>query len=142
VFDQLGVNQDVLDYETAKALKKALFLGRALLRRLVAAGFADAASTKAAGAEPVRKALNHKGAFAALWAKLTEGEAPSTPARYPDATEAVVLKKAINGTAAKGELDLLIESVPGVGSVACSCWAFAESDARLGKDSFPETARW
>ncbi len=174
VFEQLTVNQDALDYDTAKALKKALFLGdwieevrtkdierryqvwagalrrvgeeyawlvealgavaqacgwpearcaelsglserlvhgirsealplaglrvrglgRALLRRLVAAGFTDAASLRAAGPELVRKALNHKGAFAALWAKLTEGEAPSTPARYPDAAEPIVLRAA------------------------------------------------
>jgi hypothetical protein len=36
----------------------------------------------------VRKAVNHKGAFAALWARLTEDDAPAEPSRYPNAAPA------------------------------------------------------
>lgn len=69
-------------------------LGRALVRRLVDAGFADADAMRSAGPEPVRRALNHRGAFAALWARLTEKVAPPAPARYPDAAAEPVLTAA------------------------------------------------
>lgn len=109
VFGRLATSQDALDYETAKALKKALFLGdwinevldalplarlrvrglgRAIIRRLVAAGLADADSLTAAGPEAVRKTVGHRSAFAALWTKLTKGEEPPAPPRYPDAPTA------------------------------------------------------
>lgn len=58
-------------------------LGRALIRRLVAAGFVDVDGLRAAGPEAVRRALNHRGAFAALWAKLTDQLEPEVPVPYP-----------------------------------------------------------
>ncbi len=62
-------------------------LGRVLVRRLVAAGFATPDAIRAAGEDAVRKALNHRGAFASLWAKLQGDEEPvRTPARYPTPT--------------------------------------------------------
>jgi helicase len=67
-------------------------LGRALIRRLVAAGYADVDTLRAAGAESVRKALNHRGAFTALWAKVSEPTAPPMPAEFPaDPPGAVLL---------------------------------------------------
>ena len=69
-------------------------LGRALIRRLLAAGVDNAAALRAAGPDMVRKALNHRGAFAALWAKLSEEEAPRSPAPYPTGVEPVALKVA------------------------------------------------
>lgn len=70
-------------------------LGRALVRRLVSAGLADADALRAAGAEAVRKALNHCGAFAALWAKLSEEEPPpAVPSRYPEAVAESALRAA------------------------------------------------
>ncbi len=62
-------------------------LGRVLVRRLVTAGFATPDAMRAAGEDAVRKAVNHRGAFAALWAKLKGDEEPArTPARYPTPT--------------------------------------------------------
>jgi hypothetical protein len=59
-------------------------LGRVLVRRLVTAGLATPDAMRAAGEDAVRKAVNHRGAFAALWAKLTADEQqPTAPARYP-----------------------------------------------------------
>jgi len=58
-------------------------LGRVLVRRLVAGGFATPEAMRTAGEDVVRKALNHRGAFAALWAKLKGDEEPAVPARYP-----------------------------------------------------------
>lgn len=59
-------------------------LGRVLVRRLVAAGLATPDAVRAAGEEAVRKAVNHRGVFAALWAKLTgEEQQAKEPARYP-----------------------------------------------------------
>ncbi len=69
-------------------------LGRALVRRLVDTGFGDADAMRNAGPEPVRRALNHRGAFSALWARLTEQVAPPAPARYPDAASGPVLMAA------------------------------------------------
>jgi len=70
-------------------------LGRALIRRLVAAGYGDADALRAAGPDAVRKALNHRGAFAALWAKLNNDEQqPVTPPRYPTAAPVVHLMAA------------------------------------------------
>jgi helicase len=62
-------------------------LGRVLVRRLVAAGFGTPDAMRAAGEDVVRKALNHRGAFTALWAKLKGDEEPARPpARYPTPT--------------------------------------------------------
>lgn len=58
-------------------------LGRALVRRLVAAGYEDADALREAGQEIVRKALNHRGAFASLWTRLCEQGEPRKPAPYP-----------------------------------------------------------
>jgi helicase len=59
-------------------------LGRVLLRRLVAAGFDDADALRAAGPEVVRKAVNHRGAFTSLWAKVTgEEDERAAPPLYP-----------------------------------------------------------
>lgn len=69
-------------------------LGRTLVRRLLDAGFTDPDALRNAGPEPVRRALNHSGAFTALWARLTEKVAPRAPARYPDATAEPVLMAA------------------------------------------------
>lgn len=59
-------------------------LGRVLVRRLVAAGFATTDGMRSAGEEAVRRAVNHRGAFAALWAKVVEDAAPApVPEHYP-----------------------------------------------------------
>lgn len=58
-------------------------LGRSLLRRLIAAGFSDAGALRTAGQDAVRRALNHRGVSASLWAKLSEKEEPTIPAQYP-----------------------------------------------------------
>jgi hypothetical protein len=67
-------------------------LGRVLMRRVVDAGFANADAMRAAGAEPVRKAVNHRGAFDRLWTKLTDSKPGlKKPARYPPAAAPTVL---------------------------------------------------
>jgi len=66
-------------------------LGRVLVRRLVTGGFATPEAMRAAGEDAVRKAVNHRGAFAALWAKLQGDEEPArAPARYPTPTVEVL----------------------------------------------------
>jgi helicase len=73
----------VRDDAVAIAKLRVKGLGRVLVRRLVAAGFNTPDAMRAAGEDVVKKALNHRGAFAALWAKLAGDEAkPPTPARY------------------------------------------------------------
>jgi hypothetical protein len=58
-------------------------LGRALARRIVDAGLTDEAALRATDREALRKIVNHRGAYAALCAKLDDGSAPSAPPRYP-----------------------------------------------------------
>jgi helicase len=77
---QYGVRADALPL----ARLRVRGLGRTLVRRLASAGLSNADALRAAGAEAVRKALNHKGAFAALWAKLSEGAPQAAPAPYPN----------------------------------------------------------
>src|SRR5207248_11493473 len=74
-----GVRDDALSL----ARLRVRGLGRALIRRLVAAGLANENSLRAAGPDAVRKALNHRGAFTALWARIIEKPEPATPAPYP-----------------------------------------------------------
>jgi helicase len=74
-----GVREDALPI----ARLRVRGLGRALLRRLVTAGLTDEATLRAAGPDAVKKALNHRGAFAALWARLDEKLAPPAPKPYP-----------------------------------------------------------
>lgn len=78
-----GVRSDAL----VLARLRSRGLGRVLIRRLAAAGYASPDAVRAAGADVVRKAINHRRAFAALWAKLNEQAAPTAPARYPTATD-------------------------------------------------------
>lgn len=85
-----GVREDALPL----AQLRVRGLGRALIRRLVAAGFADEDSLRAAGSDAVRKALNHRGAFAALWARISEKQEPATPAPYPTEITTPVLMAA------------------------------------------------
>ena len=78
-------------------------MGRVLVRRVVDAGFNDANAIVAAGQEPVRKALNHRGAFDRLWKKLTEPKA-GKPSPYPEPEEPEVLAAA-EPTPAEGDDD-------------------------------------
>jgi hypothetical protein len=66
-------------------------LGRGLIRRLVAAGYADVDAIRAAGADSVRKALNHRGAFSALWARINEAKEAPMSAPYPIGAAAPLL---------------------------------------------------
>jgi helicase len=74
-----GVREDAVSV----AKLRVRGLGRVLVRRLVAAGFNTPDAMRAAGEDAVRKAVNHRGAFTALWTKLKgdEEQAP-TPTRY------------------------------------------------------------
>jgi helicase len=75
-----GVREDAV----AVAKLRVRGLGRVLVRRLVTAGFNTPDAMRGAGEDVVRKALNHRGAFAALWARLAGDEATApAPARYP-----------------------------------------------------------
>jgi len=69
-------------------------LGRGLIRRLITAGYENVDALRAAGADDVRKALNHRGAFASLWARVAEHEQPRKPALYPMELPRVVLNAA------------------------------------------------
>jgi hypothetical protein len=69
-------------------------LGRALARRVVDAGLADEAAVRETEREALRKIVNHRGAYAALCAKLDEGKAPVPAVRYPEARAAEVLRVA------------------------------------------------
>lgn len=74
-----GVREDAV----AVAKLRVRGLGRVLVRRLVAVGLTTPEAMLAAGEDVVRKAVNHRGAFAALWARLAGDEAkPVTPSRY------------------------------------------------------------
>ena len=75
-----GVREDAVSV----AKLRVRGLGRVLVRRLVAAGFNTPEAMRVAGEDAVRRAVNHRGAFAALWAKLAGDEQPAiAPARYP-----------------------------------------------------------
>ncbi|MFZ5787080.1 MAG: hypothetical protein ACOY3Y_11620, partial [Acidobacteriota bacterium] len=86
-----GVRPDAL----ALARLRVRGLGRAFIRRLVDANLGDVQTLRAAGAETVRKTLNHRGAFAALWARLREREAPPLVAGgYPEIPTTAALRAA------------------------------------------------
>lgn len=76
-----GVREDALRI----ARLRVRGLGRALLRRLVQAGFKSEESMREAGEETVKEALNHRGAFERLWTRLTQADEPPSPSRYPEA---------------------------------------------------------
>ncbi|MCU0690314.1 MAG: DEAD/DEAH box helicase [Polyangiaceae bacterium] len=85
-----GVRGDVVPL--AKLRVKGL--GRVMLRRLAKAGFTDSESVRDAGADSVRAAINHRGVFERLWAKVGEPEGTIDPAPYPTPNEPVVLEAA------------------------------------------------
>lgn len=74
-----GVREDAIDV----AALRVKGLGRVLVRRLVTAGLSTPDAMRTAGEESVRKAVNHRGAFAALWTKLNaEQPVAKTTVRY------------------------------------------------------------
>jgi replicative superfamily II helicase len=85
-----GVRADALPL----AKLRAKGLGRALVRRLVLAGFTDADSIRRAGPETIKKALNHRGAFTALWARINEQVEPRMPSKYPTESAPALLRVA------------------------------------------------
>jgi replicative superfamily II helicase len=89
-----GVRSDVVPL--AKLRVKGL--GRVMLRRLAKAGFANEQSLRDAGADAVRAALNHRGVFERLWAKVGAPEGANEPAPYPTPDEPTVLEAAEQAT--------------------------------------------
>ena len=60
-------------------------VGRALLRRLADAGLTSPDALREAGPDAVKAALRHRGAFNALWARLTEDDTRTPRAVYAPA---------------------------------------------------------
>jgi len=67
-------------------------MGRVMLRRLANAGLTDEAAIVAAGVDAVRGAVNHRGVFERLWARVTQGKPGlAKPESYPVVEEPTVL---------------------------------------------------
>jgi len=79
-----GVRSDALSI----ARLRVRGLGRALIRRLLRAGLADPDALREASEDVVRRALNHRGAFARLREKLQSDTPPAEPQRYPVVADA------------------------------------------------------
>jgi len=88
-------------------------LGRALARRVVDAGIPDEPALRATDREVLRKIVNHRGAYAALCAKLDEGKAPPPQAPYLEDREPEVLLRVADSSPAVASLSpAVVKSSP------------------------------
>jgi len=91
-------------------------LGRVLLRRLLDAGLDSPEAILATGEKKAANALNHRGVFTRLWARLAEDQEPADPARYPEEAPGEVQRAAETavayqptGTTVPGEPELVVD---------------------------------
>jgi len=107
-----GVRDDALPL----ARLRVRGLGRVLLRRLLDAGLDSPEAILATGEKKAANALNHRGVFTRLWARLAEDQEPADPARYPEEAPGEVQRAAETavayqptGTTVPGEPELVVD---------------------------------